>query len=348
MKKILPVRKPLFSGYPATGYLLSVLQCYDVTKEWLYNNYIQLFSPSKHDIDFFDICIENCPFIDYNIVDREFILNKISFIDYIVDMIDMGYYVCFMADISFISAYDFKGLHDPMVYGYDLDNKELYIADHFVNGRYSFAVCSFDEMEAAVNIRNPSIEDNRFLRDYKVFRFFRFDDSLYKYKIHYTYDYRNRFDFSVERVRESLRDYIECKPTVNWYTRLPYLSEAERKEHSFGLECYDLLIKQISWAWDNKFVFRGTRQSLYVEYSHKLMMENRVKYLGERGILKNWEIHEKRYGDIMKDSQILLMSYVKTVLKQDYMLEQRGEINSRLEALKNQEYIAIRKILMDI
>ena len=50
----------------------------------------------------------------------------------------------------------------------------------------------------------------------------------------------------------------------------------------------------------------------------------------------------------MKDSQILLMSYVKTVSKQDYTLEQRGKINTRLEALKNQEYIAIKKILMDI
>lgn len=348
MKKILPIKLPLFSGYPATGYVLSILQCYDVMKEWLYNNYIQLFSASNSDIDFFDICISNCPFIDYNVIDKEVILSQISFIDYIINMIDMGFYVSFMADTSYISIYDFNGLHDPMIYGYDLDTKEFYIADHFVHGKFSLACCSFDEMKTAVDIRNLNIKDKRFLQDYKTFRYYRFDDSLYKFKIQYTYDYINRFNLSVDRIRESLKDYIESKPTSNWYIRLPYLSEAEKKEHYFGLECYNLLKKQIEWIWSDSFAIRGTRQSLYVEYSHKLMMVNRIKYLGERGILKNSQNHENVYSEIMKVSQVLLMSYIKNVLKQDYALERKTQIILKLEELKQLEFNAIKKILMDI
>lgn len=348
MKKILPVTQPLFSGYPATGYILSVLQSYTITENWLYNNFVQLFSASDNDIDFFDICIENCPFIDYNYVDKELVFRRFSLIDFIINMIDMGFYISFFVDTSFISVYDFKSLHDPMIYGYDLNKEELYIADHFVNGKFSFAHCSFSEMKSAVKNNNFKIDDNRFLRNYKVFTFFRFDDSLYKYRVHLGVDQINKFQFSIDRFRESLNDYIECRPTINWYTRIPYLSKIEEMEHYFGLDCYDLLMKHISWTWDMKTVYRGTRQSLYVEYSHKLMMIKRIQYLGGVGVLKNYEIHEYIYRKILQDSWAILMSYIKNVIKQSYKLEEEEKICQKLIELKKYEYIEVKRMLADI
>ena len=98
----------MLSSYPATGFLMSVLQSHEATKDWLYNSYIQLFSCSDCDIDFFDICIENCPFIDYNIIKKDIILAEVSLVRFIMDMINEGYYLNFFVYTKAIAAYDIK------------------------------------------------------------------------------------------------------------------------------------------------------------------------------------------------------------------------------------------------
>ena len=48
MKKILPIKDPVISGFPVTGHMLSILQNYNEVWPWVLNNYIQLFSVNLH------------------------------------------------------------------------------------------------------------------------------------------------------------------------------------------------------------------------------------------------------------------------------------------------------------
>ena len=44
-----------------------------------------------------------------------------------------------------------------MVYSYDENKHIFYVADHFSSGKYSFEVCSFDELKSSYDIINSAI-----------------------------------------------------------------------------------------------------------------------------------------------------------------------------------------------
>lgn len=148
-------------------------------------------------------------------------------------------------------------------------------------------------------------------------------------------------------VRESLIDYVECRPTLNWYTRLPFIGNAERKRHRFGLDCYDLLIQHINWIWDKEDIFIRTGHSLYVEYCHKLMMVERIRYLGERGILKEYAVRMEKYETFKKSIYLEVMIFLKCIISGKYPPETRASLIARLQRIKADEKEEIERILKD-
>ncbi len=128
--KCLDISMPWISGYPETGHLLAILQGHEEIYGWLFCNYIQLFSASDNHIDYFDIALEDCPFMSYNYVDKEWIFRLISIRDFVIMLINEGYYISLMINTGKIDAYDFNGAHAPLIYGYDLKHNRVYLADH--------------------------------------------------------------------------------------------------------------------------------------------------------------------------------------------------------------------------
>ena len=200
-----------------------------------------------------------------------------------------------------------------MIYGYDSDERILYIADHFRQGRFSFSTCTFDALKT---IDIAEIENSfpvRTVEECRELRFFRFDD----------------------------------RPTLNWYTRLPFIGNAERKRHRFGLDCYDLLIQHINWIWDKEDIFIRTGHSLYVEYCHKLMMVERIRYLGEKGILKEYAVHMEKYETFKKSMYLEVMVFLKCIISGKYPPETRASLIARLQRIKADEREEIERILKD-
>lgn len=62
--------------------------------------------------------MENCLFLLSNIIDKRIILKNSSILNFIIDVIDNGYYLTFQLDTSQISKYNDATFHDPLIYGY--------------------------------------------------------------------------------------------------------------------------------------------------------------------------------------------------------------------------------------
>lgn len=311
-KNILPLENPYFSAYPTTGNSLAILLSHKEIKPWIFNNFIQLFCTDDNTLDFFDFNIENCPFLFFNTVEQDLALQKYSLIEYIESMIDAGYYLIFFVYTSQINAYDIVDeFHDIMVYGYDNKNELLYIADHFKNGKYSFEKCSYEEMNRAFYSDKSQIKKDKNQREYKIFKFIKYDDSMSNIKVNLKYDYEHRFNIDKLRIKESIKNYLEGKIVVNWNTRYVAISNEEIGHHKFGIDCYDMLLQQIDFAVINNKIAFNSVQAFYVMYSHKIIMQLRIEYL--TGIVREEDlsIFIKEFSYIKKISYLILMLYVK-------------------------------------
>jgi len=83
MNKILPVTTPIIDCYPDMANMFSVLNCYDLPKKWILNNFIQIVyrRDEKNSFGSFldlmrtgnDITIyQHCPYLDVNLMDKSF------------------------------------------------------------------------------------------------------------------------------------------------------------------------------------------------------------------------------------------------------------------------------------
>lgn len=102
--KILTMTPPFITSYPNHANILSVISHDDETIPWLLNSYIQLEAPKMLTnglrMDYYtSVLWKTCPWVYYQRMSRELILRKWdSIVDFIVDCIDLGYYVYFLID----------------------------------------------------------------------------------------------------------------------------------------------------------------------------------------------------------------------------------------------------------
>ena len=123
-------KSPPIMGYLHHAYLLSIAMNYPDLIPWYYSNYIQLyyFATSTNKIDFyvnFSI-FEKCPFLTYEYIDKETVINN-DYISIINSYLSNGYYLCTHLDEFYIPG---KGSykkstfnHECLIYGCDDENK---------------------------------------------------------------------------------------------------------------------------------------------------------------------------------------------------------------------------------
>lgn len=161
MKKKLQVYEPIINFVPQNNFIFSILEenthCF---KQYIFENYIQtccFYQPewkaliSRFADDYNRSFIKNkcleCLFVSK----ESFALLLPNIIDYIINTINLGFYISLNINMFYIAEYNIKKHlpHEVMIYGYCIEDKIFYIRDFFQD-TYRNGCCTFDELRNAV------------------------------------------------------------------------------------------------------------------------------------------------------------------------------------------------------
>lgn len=273
-RKILEAAQPEINVYPIIANPLVIMQSHREAEGWLMNHFIQLCSGSEA-LNFYDFNYRCCPFLNVQRISKDYLRRmNLDIISFIIKSIAAGYYVYLLVRRNRISTYVFESeenkikdtmAHDLMIYGYELDQQEFYIADNFVKGKYSFQKCTFQELEDAIACIEEESEPRLG---------FKGTIELIEY-----YDKAPK-GFLLKRFLDSLQDYVMSRPTTLWNNMemtLPYGSS----KWYFGLDCYHYLINRIGEMNVNTVFI----QDMHLLWEHKKHLAKAVSYLLEHGYI---------------------------------------------------------------
>jgi len=351
---ILPVEYPPITSSPEYADLLSAILPRKSGRDWLYNNFIQLFVDFSY-FDYGEIRFrENLfalnklpdffyyqynPFIHCYTVAEDFSLffDADRLVDKLKAFIDNGYYVIVYLDRHFIDAKHKKGsLHNALVYGYD--DSSFKIAD-FVSesGGYLYTQIYFSDVIASFGA------EHALKREFGV-------DSRCKLVMFKVKDAEYQRDDVL--MRKLIEDYYHERNTTESYECLRRLSDNQNAIWGMGcIKHVALSLNQIASAADHTYereLSRMTHKELaalkgvHMLLEHKTVMKDRIGYLHEKGIIED----EKRlfeYGSIVDT----MKTCMNRVVQYGYSgrVEQLTLAVSKLDEVYNEEKIFFRKLL---
>ncbi len=309
MKKILPIVTPIVNTYTSYGTLFSIIP--QDTIPWVVSNFIQLNYVEDWDMVTFDchrMFLSNCPSISFYEMPREILLNgtQKSFKDIIVEAIDDGRYLFIYADRFYIpitpqyQKYHFQ--HEIFVYGYDLENNLVFVADNFRYGKFSFEKCGFSEFEEA--FMNMSV-DYPFM---STIRFLMVNEN-------------SQCRVNINQIIHGLDSYINSKESID------IVGPSNMK---YGLSIYDYFgknMKREEVILDIRF--------FHILYEHKLLMEMRLDFLIENGYVDENEFMVEQAKNLKQKSLILRNMVVKYCISPKKELY--NNIYSKLINLKEED-----------
>ncbi|MFR6514540.1 MAG: hypothetical protein ACLVA6_06370 [Dorea sp.] len=336
-KKILEVRTPIVSAYPDLAHLFSILVDNKKCEKWIYNYFIQmeiyntLYEETPR-LDFYKPFLwESCPFIQQQIIEKVF-LNRldISVINFIEKSICDNEYI--LIDIDHFEVKDscfYKNkhvIHKVLIYGYDKEQKKLYIGDYFENYKYGFKEMNYrDFLKAYVSCEQYIAKD--------------IESSIRKYGIRIIKtEFDNDYIFDWKFLKNSFIAYIQGT-NLNKYYKIANI--ANRDNWSNGIKTYNILKKYIEdlckLEKSDYYPFR----TFQVLYEHKKLMYSRVIFLtNEKYITKEECVYdfEKIKVEAEKIRNLFLIYYLKP--KKEYLIK----VRKNLEILQNNEGKAIKKL----
>lgn len=310
MQKKLAMHKPAIQTYPKHANITSVLAKHNNFNEWLFNNHIQLFcatykGETSHDtyLDTYEPLHRTFyPLLEMQSVNKVlFSKCNIDACDFLINCIDMGYYIYLSIDTFYIPLYksgDNHSTHDIFVFGYDLDQKIFHVADFF-QGHYSHNVTSFDSMQQAVS--SSFTDDNEF-------------KGIQMLKIN---TLNPTYSFDISHLKINLHDYLFEKNTSYRYKELeaPLSDEDDR---TWGLGIYNSLLK----VFEEEVMPQATLRSFHALYEHKKLMSMRVKFLIDNNFIKNKSIiktFERVEHDALMIRNVILKSMFSKKINKEKM-----------------------------
>ncbi len=348
MNKILPITTPIIDCYPDMANMFSVLNCYDLPKKWILNNFIQIVyrRDEKNSFGSFldlmrtgnDITIyQHCPYLDVNLMDKSFERNIFGDIfQFIQFCLKNNYYIQMYINKKYISAAEdinFDFMHEVFVYGIDQDNSIIYLSD-FYRGKYKRILCPFEEFE---NAYLNSFKDNVYYRsaiyfDYPHMVKYNMDKIiLFKYVAHELYD----SDYS--RVRRQICDYIECKNSQNDIEN-SYIASGYR--FYYGLDFYDQLILDIK---EREFDIRKP----YVLLSHKRILRLVIKEMENVGNISqdNEKMLQLKLDALILSFEKIYRRYVKISLKREVKEKEVIDLCNYYAKLKELDWMFMKDVV---
>ncbi len=275
----LPVKYPVITSYTNHAHIVSILEAYDYTQDWLMSNYILIYCRKN----LFNHCWGDFYFpMTYNIRSPEccrYLLKQklhpetitsmnIKIIDFLCRSIENHNYVHIMLDSFYIKGTFYynsvHGYHDMLLYGFDKNSEIFYCADFLFSpsGSYTFAEISFEDLMHSYDNCDPDSPNNYLY------------GLIYLYKL--TDKDRASYVFDFQNIIHSLRAYYDCKQLENW----EFYHSDDASCVVFGLDVYDELEQYVRDTIKQQQAGFGMR-IFYVIYDHKRIMVKRLQYLKE-------------------------------------------------------------------
>lgn len=199
---------------------------------------------------------------------------NIDVITFIINSIEEGYYIYLLVRRKEIKAYQFESeegrerdrfAHDMLIYGYDINQQKFNIADNFIDGKYSFQQCTFQELALAIKNMDPKFESRLgFKGNIELIEFSKDKTST----------------FNLKRVLDSFNDYVLSKPTSLWNT-MELRNTYGTKKWYFGLECYDYILQRVcNMNKDSIYI-----QDFHLMWEHKKHLRRIIAFLMEKNYI---------------------------------------------------------------
>lgn len=280
------------------------------------DHYIQLMIRPHHiltksdfydeaDTDNFIIPGHSCPFISW-LRNNQTTAHFIHFTEYIEYQIKQGYYLDACLDNFYLSCSEkfnkLHFIHQTFIYGFDSDERQIYISDFYDNGKYARKEVSYDEI-------NKSIENI----DYFI--------NLYKYV---AFDYK----INLKLLKLSIEDYINCRDSLK---KFEFSCAAYNKDILYGLDFYNYLIDTFG---QEDYI---DKRPFHLLYDHKIMMKLRLEYLEKINVFDLEKICRLKTKNeaLINESKNLRILVLKYKIKRNDNLLQK--IKDRLKSLKESD-----------
>ena len=284
-KKILPVSYPMITSWQWHATLFSILGDDEKAKNWIFSNYIQLRCYNIEEIFTGDemlladmmpgsSSLKECPYLLFSLMTKEQVESYCGdIINFIIKTIDLNGYVYGVFDEAKIlcdSGADYKFPHELFIFGYDKDKEEFHVGDFTFGEHYSYSTVSFEVVKRGYDIITAS-EDHMFKDDYKGRR------GLYVIQKNTAEMY---YDLDVAYIKDTLVEYLEAKDSKNHFRMM----RNRFSDTVFGVNVYDAVYKQIEKQLSGDEPDFDIR-ALHLLYDHKVLMNERLKYMMAKGVL---------------------------------------------------------------
>lgn len=313
----LPVCTPIIETYNIYGTVFSIISDIEEIWPWVYTNFIQIRYVREWDAFFFDnhhLIFDHCPWMEHYRFPRYSIAKMASLKDFIKEAIDEGSYVYLYLDYYYMplsKAYKQRHyMHEIMVYGYDLNNNQVYIADNLDEGKYIHTVCSLSILEQAYwEVQS----ENEFFTSVHLFR-----------------KRQESFFFKPGQVLNTLQNYLSSQRSIDMSYNV----------HSiFGMNALQLLLDTVEERRSSLLPL--DIRAFHLIWEHKKLMQLRVAYLLSHYKMRNSGILDQ-VNSLESEAVILRNQVVK------YNFQRNGEklisIGNRFQSMIINEKNVISEI----
>lgn len=335
MKKILSVHYPSITGHPSTAGLFSVLENYENTKGWIYSNYIQLAAGVRNGHIYgggsIDAIIlpayhaeKTCPFIIHSLLTRKTVdIVSNDILDFIIKMIDTDNYLYLVADQSYFIPKKRKPFpHDMFIYGYDLENELLFVADFSFSeaDKYTYEEINMYDFKKGYE----AITEEQDFHYYE-----RGGIGLFHFDINASYKFDHEF------VKEQFKEF---KDSIDFSERFRS-TDNPFDRRGYGLSAYDILIEFLKQDGSE---YWGMRKSLSVFRDQKKLMVDRLQYMYEQEYLNDNSLLTE-YEEMLQQQNGMLLLFLKYEITKEKKYIKK--LIQGLEEIKNREARCLEKLL---
>lgn len=352
--KVLSIEKPEATSSSHQAAIFSILKSKSEGRQWLINNYIQLFclkdlyqarDVRKGTLDYFYneygdwslFELSANPLLEFALIDFQTFRElrkkyKISLVDLLINAINNNKYIYIGIDKYYINFYGAFGkkhcAHHLFINGYD-EKEGFFIAhDNFIQGKYCEHNISFDVIKSAFEgvLKDKSLESDAYVGGI----------AFLKYRIRYWHkEAKNMFEFNLEKIIQNLKEYLMWPFYKDRYAHI--------KDYVFGIECYDELKKLIWHTEDSKRIidYRG----FCCLRDHKKIMVFRFENMQK--ILK-FDLVKCILGmqEIERELNIIINMILKYNIKKDNKIVKR--ILEKFDNVKSKEIAVLSEAINEM
>lgn len=334
-KTLLPFTEPLLGLYPHISNIFAMYENNVYTLPPVVSELMGMVYDKELDrVDFaisLDILqyMNNYPLTYNHGISRNLVATKWkNYSEFVVDMIDEGYYVHNLLDTYYISAYGETYMrehysHNSMIYGYDYKSKVFYLADAFEKGVYESKVATFKEINDAFI--------NTYVGDWY--------DGIRLYKL--KEDPFVGLGYNAEYIAEQCRNYLKGELPVS-------ISNIEKRRRidipdrfTYGINIYDEMISYVKRlehngdTWEN-----GDVRMFYAIFDHMNVYTYLIKQLMQRNQIVDADILYKKAVLLTEKAKKMYMNIIKYNLTGKQRVAE--SLITSLGEYKNEDYEFVR------